>query len=414
MAFKLKIRGVTKEQMNNLAVKYGRKMRKNNTDLMKVMTDLYLEYICLYFDNPRKKLKRLFLPVILANLIENGSINSAIKEYKEKKKLYSHSYTMRILNQLDKDQGLIMNQLFRKIIWKIMKRKKFPNKGYIIAIDITVKPFYGNKNLAMARGCKNKAGTNQGLQYLTASIVEEGVRFNLLCIPIPGLCNINRRVEEMINEIKKDISISLILLDRAFGNSIYARIIKGLGLKFCTPFTKNEKLNEIERSIKEQFKPDDEKYHLFVMDYIFYENRPKEYQEKIRLIVLYENGEVFFFMTNIKGISMKNYYNLVSTYRYRWGIETNYRVDNIFYPLSSSIKAQIRYLLMQISLIFEDLWTWINHLLHDEDKRQPREKLKGNYSLTSIIKARIADLGFVWRPVITAVSFKKGMERILT
>ncbi len=109
---------------------------------------------------------------------------------------------------------------------------------------------------------------------------------------------------------------------------------------------------------------------------------------------------------------MKNYHNLVSASRYRWGIETNYRMDNIFTPTTSSVKSQIRYLLMQVSLIFEDLWTLLNYFLHDKDKRQPRERLKGDFSLVSIIKSRIAELGFIWRPIVTAVQFKRKMERV--
>lgn len=414
MAFELIIRGITKGEMNSLALKYGRKIAKKNSNIEKVMIEFYLEFIYIYFNNSRRKLKKLFLPVILSNLLENGSINSAIQEYRVKKNLFSHSYTMRILNQLSKKDGLSLNQLFRRVLWKIMKRRRLCNKGYIIGIDITVKPFYGNKSLGMARGCKNKAGTNQGLHYLTASIVEEGVRFNLICIPIPGMCNINRRVEDLINEIKGYVNIALILLDRAFGNSIYSMIFNKTGHKFCTPFAKNEKLSEFVLSIKSQYSCKEGEYNLFVLDYVFYENKPSEYQEKTRLIVLYEDDEVFFFMTNIKGISLTNYYNLVLAYRYRWGIETNYRVDNIFSPMTCSIKAQIRYLLMQVSLIIEDLWTCINYIRHDKRKKQPRESMKGDYKLVSIIKSRVKDLGFIWRPTITAVQFKRRMERILT
>ncbi|MBU4070121.1 MAG: transposase [Nanoarchaeota archaeon] len=349
----------------------------------------------------------------MANLIENGSINSVIKEYRESKKLYSHSYTMRILNQLDRDDSLEISKIFREIMFKILKKNKFSNKGFIVAIDITIKPFYGNKKLCMAKGCKNKSGTNQGIHYLTASLVEEGVRFNLLCIPISSLTSVKRKVEEMIKEIEKIVSIKLLFFDRGFGNGIYSRIINNLRHKFCSPITKNDKLKEIKESIKRQSKPRKDKYDIIVMDYTFSENRSIEYQEKVKLIALHENNEIYFFITNIYNLSMENYYNLISAYRYRWGIETNYRVDNIFNPLTSSIKATIRYMLMQVSMIIQDLWTLVNFLFHDEDKKQPREKFKKD-SLTSIIKARVKKLDFIWRPIITAVQFKRQMGAIFT
>ncbi|MBU4086212.1 MAG: hypothetical protein KKB21_01400, partial [Nanoarchaeota archaeon] len=89
------------------------------------------------------------------------------------------------------------------------------------------------------------------------------------------------------------------------------------------------------------------------------------------------------------------------------------RVDNIFSALTSSVVASVRYLLMQISLIAQDFWTFVNFLITKDKYRQPREKLKGNCSVLSIVKSRIKKLSFVWRPVITAVQFKREMEKFL-
>ena len=411
MVFQLKVRNITKEDEKKLCRRYTKLLRKNNKDTMEIICDLFLELIYLYFDNKKRKLYKLFFPVIMANLIERGSINSVIKEYKNKKRLYSESYTCRILKQLDEENGLEISRIFRKILFKILKRIGLKNKGYCVAIDITAKPFYGNKNLCMVKGTKKKAGTNFAMQYLTASIVEEGVRFNLLCFPISSLTLIDRKLHEMISEIEKTISIKLLYLDRAFANKKYCRVIKLLKYKFIMPITKNRKLREIELSINEQSFIDDDSYTLSELDYIFYEKESKEYQESVKLLALHEDNKIFFFITNI--YNLENYYDLIESYRYRFGIETNYRVDNIFCALTSSIVASVRYLLMQISLIVQDLWTLVNFLLHEEKKRQPREFYKGNYSTKEIILSRVKLLNFIWRPIITAVQFKRQMERVL-
>jgi len=248
--FQLKVRLLTKNDEMKLCIKYGRFLRKNNKDTMKIICDLFLELIYLYFNNKKRKLYKLFFPVIMANLIEQGSINSVIEEYKNKKRLYSESYTCRILKQLDDETGLEISRIFRRILFKILKRIGLKNKGYCIAIDITAKPFYGNKNLCMVKGTKKKAGTNFAMQYLTASIVEEGVRFNLLCFPISSLTLVDRKLREMISEIEKTSSIKILYLDRAFANKKYCRIIKLLKYKFIMPITKNRKLREIELSIE--------------------------------------------------------------------------------------------------------------------------------------------------------------------
>lgn len=415
MAFELKPRITTKEDRRNIRKKFKKLFRKklNRDELINAHCSLFLEIIYLYFDNPRKKLKKIFFPIIMANFMELGSINSVIKEYRKKKKLYSESYTCRILRQLDENDSLEISRIFRKILFKLLKEKGFKNKGYCVAIDITAKPFYGNKNLFMIKGTKKKAGTNYAIQYLTASIVEEGARFNLLCIPINSLTLVERKVNELISEIRKIISIKLLFLDRWFGNKKYCHVIKALNHKFIMPITKNRKLKELEMSIKEQCKIKDNEYFIIESEYIFNEGKPKEYTEKVRLFAIYEDKHVFYFITNIWNTSLRDCYLLADCYGYRFGIETNYRIDNIFSALTSSVTASVRYLLMQVSLIAQDLWTLVNFLIIEDKYKQPRERFKGNCSIFSIVKARTKKLNFIWRPVITAVQFKREMEKFL-
>lgn len=412
MAFQLKKKNITKEDEKLICRKYVRLFKKKDIEINKVICELFISLIYLYFDNPKRKLYKLFFPVIMANFMELGSINSVIKEYKKKKNLYSESYTCRILRQLGENDSLEISIIFRKILFKILKKNGFKNKGCCIAIDITAKPFYGNKKFLMVKGTKKKVGTNFAIHYLTASIVEEGVRFNLLCFPINVLTSIPRKVNEMISEIEKIVKIKILYLDRAFGNKNYCRILKLSKYKFITPITKNCKLKDIEFQIKKQSKVSKNIYTLFEFDYTFYEDKPKEYQEWIKLLALYEDDKVFFFITNINNFNGEEYYSLIESYRYRFGIETNYRIDNVFSALTSSIMASVRYLLMQISLIAQDLWTFINFLIFDNKRRQPREKFKGSYSVLAVIKARTRQLNFIWRPIITAVQFKRQIEKI--
>jgi len=416
MAFQLNPREICEKDIIKLTKKYSKKLKKETS--IKVLSELFMELIYLFFDNPKRKLYKLFFPVIMVNLIENGSINSIINEYKNTKKLYSESYTCRILKQLNQDTGLEISRVFRKILFRILKRNGFKSRGFCVAVDITAKPFYGNKKLCMVKGTKRKAGTNFAMQYLTASIVEEGARFNLLCFSVSQLTLVDRKVEQMISEIERTISIKLFYLDRGFASRNYCRIIKSLGYKVIMPITKNNKLKELKLSIKEQSEISDEEYTLSELDYIFYEDRPKEYQEDMKLLALYEkkrnkkDPEVFFFITNIYNLESKNYYLLIESYRYRFGIETNYRVDNIFSGFTTSTIPSRRYLLMQMSLIVQDLWTLVNFLTCDKKHQQPREKFKINYSVLAVIKSRTRQLNFIWRPTITAVQFKRQMERV--
>ena len=413
MAFKFQVRGIFKLEMLKLYKKYYKLLKQKSYDPTKIICELFLELIYLYFDNHKEKLYKLFFPVIMANFIEKGSIHSVTEEFREEKNLYSWSYTYRILGQLDEDTGLEISRIYRKVMFKILKKIGFKNKGYCVAIDITAKPFYGNKNLFMVKGSKRKAGTNYSIQYLTASIIEEGVRFNLLCFPIPSLTSITRKFEQLVSEIRKMIQIKLLFMDRGFANKKYSRILKFLRHKFIMPLARNNKLKEMELCIKEQSVLGKYEYVIIVLNYIFSEDRPKEYHANVRLIIIHDGNGIYFFITNMYNLGHEECYCLIQVYKYRFGIETNYRVDNIFSPFTCSITAALRYLLMQISMIAQDLWTFVNFLAHRKEKKQPREKFKGKYSIIDIVKARIEDLSFTWRPIITAVRFKRKVEKIL-
>src|SRR3989338_4841335 len=238
MKFKFKIRGITKQAKKELRFEYQRAFKKKDKDILKLICELFLDLIYLYFDDSKEKLYKLFFPVIMANCMEKGSIHSVTEEYRKSKQLYSWSYTCRMLRQLNPDIGLEISRIFREVLFKILKNNGFKNKGYIVAIDITTKPFYGNENLFMVKGCKRKAGTNYALHYLTASIVEEGVRFNLLCFPIPSLCPFERMFNEFVKEVNKIVSCKIFFLDRWFANKKYSMILKFLRHEFVMPITK--------------------------------------------------------------------------------------------------------------------------------------------------------------------------------
>ncbi len=414
MVFQFKIKGVSKEEVKGLCKKFSRAFRKKQADHVGIACELFLGIVFLYFDNDREKLYKLFFPLVMANLVEKGSIHSVIEEFRESKRLYSWSYTYRILNMLGEDDSLEISRVYRKVMFKILKKLGFKSKGFCVAVDITTKPFYGDKNLLMVKGCKRKAGTNYGIHYLTASIIEEGVRFNLLCFPISSVSSVNVEFDNLVKEVRKMVPVKLLFLDRAFGNKEYSKILKRLKHKFLMPITRNNKLKELKLNVKEQLILEKDEYGLITMGYVFSEDRAKEYQVEVKLIILYEDGETFFFITNMHNLSMEDYYHLTEVYRYRFGIETNYRMDNIFSPFTSSVTATLRYLLMQISLIVQDLWTLVNFLLHKKERKQPREKYKNNYKTIDIVKARIKDLGFIWRPAITAIRFKRRAEKAFT
>ena len=130
MVFQLKPRNVSKEDKRELYKKYKKIFKKKlkQDELNDVLCSLFLDIIYIYFNNKKRKLYKLFFPAIMANFIEMGSINSVIKEYRTKNKLYSESYTCRILKTLDENDGLEISKIFRKILFKLLKQNGLKNK----------------------------------------------------------------------------------------------------------------------------------------------------------------------------------------------------------------------------------------------------------------------------------------------
>jgi len=60
MAFQLKVRGISKEDETKLCRKYSKLLKKGKADRMEVVCKLFLELIYIYFNNPKRKLYKLF------------------------------------------------------------------------------------------------------------------------------------------------------------------------------------------------------------------------------------------------------------------------------------------------------------------------------------------------------------------
>ena len=106
------------------------------------------------------------------------------------------------------------------------------------------------------------------------------------------------------------IPIKLLFLDRGFGNKKYTKILKFLKHKFIMPITRNHKLKELELCIKEQTVLAKDEHYIVILDYVFSEDRSKEYRENVKLIILHNKDGIFFFITNMHNLSMKDAYDL--------------------------------------------------------------------------------------------------------
>jgi IS4 transposase len=327
------------------------------------------------------------------------TITMAVKRLKKKGyKIHSNKKILDTIANFDQEMIDEFIKIIRTVVIKVAKRFGFYKRKTIVSIDFHDKPFYGNREIGEVVGTKRKLGTNFAYSYITICICEEGVRFNLATIPVTQLRLKKNLVKQLIDEARKYVSIGLVLLDRGFNGVDVSRVLDAKMAKYVMPLVDNKK---IERVCKTSRK-------LSVMPYTYYEDRPKEYQKDIRVIVDNRDKKKHLFTTNIRGDRRAVLSVIISAYRKRWGIETGYRVAGEFYAWTTSVKFNTRTFLALLSFIMQDLWTLYNFLEQRETRmHQPRNRLlKGCRTVLKFIKKSVQDLRFYWRPSTEAELFK--------
>ena len=133
------------------------------------------------------------------------------------------------------------------------------------------------------------------------------------------------------------------------------------------PVKKNKKINEITREIKApafieytmKSRKDSATYNLVCLkDKKTRRNKPGPKRQKKNKTLLEDNG-LRLFATNLPPETIKNL-DLFEEYRKRWGIETSYRMFNLFRPRTTSVNYVIRLFFFLLSTYLYNLWVLIN------------------------------------------------------
>ena len=145
-----------------------------------------------------------------------------------------------------------------------------------------------------------------------------------------------------------------------------SKLLDAIKAKYVMPLIDNRKIQRVCKTPRK----------LTVISYTYYENKPKEYQKDIRVIIDNREDKHHLFTTNIKGDDRAILSVIISAYRKRWGIETGYRVSGNFYAWTTSTKFNTRTFLGLISFLLQDFWVLYNFILREGKKeQQPRKTI---------------------------------------
>lgn len=227
--------------------------------------------------------------------------------------------------------------------YKLAKTRGAFKRNVDVAIDVTDQLYYGDKNDPMIVETKPREGISHAYRFATINVVVGGQRFTLLALPMNRFTTKAEIVEKLIKYAKKKVRIRIVFIDWGFFSAKVINLINGLGVKFIMPARKDPKI----KRLVEKHEPPAIIEHRMVGSYF-------------KLVILkWDKNFKKAFATNLD-VNERNAHRLSDMYGKRWGIETSYRIKNLFRAKTTSKRYVIRLFYFSFSVCIYNLWVLAN------------------------------------------------------
>lgn len=241
-----------------------------------------------------------------------------------------------------------INRISRKFDWK--------NKEFILAFDYTDEDFYGKVQGLDIYGWTGKDGVTGKFKFLTCSIISDEIpqKIPLISIPVQLGHNMSYAVTHCLNLIKPLIGkILLVLFDRWFYSKELMYDLKELKIPYLIFVPKDKFIKTELNGMENQEKK------IIAKEYKL--NRDKStYKFESRLAFLKQifDGKLkknldWVFATNVDDIELDG---IIGTYKKRWRIETQFRVQDEARIKCKSKDMKIRYFLFLFEQMLQTQW----------------------------------------------------------
>lgn len=241
-----------------------------------------------------------------------------------------------------------IKRLSEKFDWK--------NKKVMLAFDYTDEDFYGNVQGFDIHSWTGKNGVTGKFKFLTCSIVSDDIPQKIPLISVPILIGHykSHTITYCLYLIKPYIgNIELILFDRGFYDKdlMYELIKSNRPFLIFVPKHKDK---------QELLYPLDKEEHLSIIwDYEFKKDKTKyrfeAYLTFLKQIYDKKSDKEYdwVFVTNVEEVSLSN---IIATYKKRWRIETQFRVQDDALIKCKSKEMKIRYFLFMFQQMLQTQW----------------------------------------------------------
>lgn len=246
-----------------------------------------------------------------------------------------------------------------EMIKRISPRFDWKSKSVLLAFDYTEEDFYGEVQGLDIHGWKKGEAIKGHFKFLTCSLISDDIpeKIPLISIPIQIGHNMSYAVTYCIKLIEPYIgSIELLLFDRGFYAKELMFDLQELNYPYLIFAKKGREDNYIHEELSKM-----QKNETKIVMHTYELNRDKTYYEfESKLAFLKAiftkslNLEVdWVFATNLEEIKLDT---IIKTYRKRWRIETQFRVQDEATIKCKSKDMKIRYFIFVFEQALQTQW----------------------------------------------------------
>jgi len=237
----------------------------------------------------------------------------------------------------------------------VSNKFKLNEKSVILAFDYTDEDFYGEVQGFDIHGWTGKDAITGHFKFLTCSIISDDIpeKIPLISVPIKIGHYKSQTIIYCLSLIKEYIGkIKLILFDRGFYNNDLMFELTKLKYPYLIFVPKR-------KEYKQLFEELEEKKTIFVHDYTFKKDM-STWEGEIYLSFLKQIYDAksdknydWIFATNVEKIVLSD---LLTTYKKRWRIETQFRVQDEARIKCKSKEMKVRYFFFLFEQMLQTIW----------------------------------------------------------
>ncbi len=274
-----------------------------------------------------------------------------------------NSYVENVSNKADilylriKDSLISMTtNAYLNYIKKISANIKLNEKEVILAFDYTDEDFYGDVQGFDIHGWTGKEGVRGKFKFLTCSIISDDIpeKIPLISVPIKIGHYKSHTIIYCLSLIREYIGeIKLILFDRGFYDKDLMYELTKLEYPYLIFVPKHQDKQSI------LYPMDKEEQIAIYNEFKVNKNQNKYIGENILVFLkqIYdsksEKNYDWVFATNVEEVLLEN---LVVTYKKRWRIETQFRVQDEARIKCKSKEMKVRYFFFLFEQMLQTIW----------------------------------------------------------